>query len=169
MRRVERTIVAVFLISLPGAILHYLINVHSTRHFAFRQAIRSFYAKAQRNRQHSISPTRNSQRHLTDRLLIPVTQLGDTGDLKRKNKSLLSIRKNISIYFPLFGRARVCMCVWILRAHISVLCVYTHVQEEGHSRKGTWEKKREPTEARRDRLLRHSCNFPVVSRLVNSR
>ena len=34
---------------------------------------------------------------------------------------------------------------------------------------GTWEKKREPTEARRDRLLRHSCNFPVVSRLVNSR
>jgi len=49
------------------------------------------------------------------------------------------------------------------------LCAYICVREEGRSGKGTWEKKREPTEARRDRLLRHSCNFPVVSRLVNSR
>lgn len=49
------------------------------------------------------------------------------------------------------------------------LCVYICVWEEGRTGKGTWEKKREPIEARRDRLLRHSCNFPVVSRLVNSR
>jgi len=49
------------------------------------------------------------------------------------------------------------------------LRICAHVRKEGRSGKGTWEKKREPIEARRDRLLRHSCNFPVVSRLVNSR
>lgn len=66
-----------------------------------------------------------------------------------------------------FFQACVCMCV--RECTYKYLCVYICVQEEGRSGKGTWEKKREPIEARRDRLLRHSCNFPVVSRLVNSR
>lgn len=120
---------------------------------------------------------RNSQRHLTDQFLIPVTQLGDTGDLKRKNKSLPFIYTEKYKYFlPFSYSSCTYKCTMCLHTHNLTHArthtrahTHKHVREEGHSGKGTWEKKREPTEARRDRLLRHSCNFPVVSRLVNSR
>ena len=82
---------------------------------------------------------------------------------RTRDKSLLSCEREIAEFSSFLAKGK----KWVR--------VRARPREEGGgggSRRGgagCWEKKREPTEARRDRLLRHSCNFPVVSRLVNSR
>lgn len=87
---------------------------------------------------------------------------------RKCNRSLVILESTIRLLAPsrpwrtnpfyLEGRQRS-----FLRLAWSAVC---GSPREGDFRGG---KRREPAEARRDRLLRHSCNFPVVSRLVNSR